>query len=74
MGYYYKVIPFGLKNTGATYQRMATTMCHDMIHKEVEVYINDMMVKSETREGHLIALEKFLRRVKLYSLRLNPKK
>ena len=43
---------------------MAITIFHDMIHKEVEVYVDDMMVKSETREGHPIALENFLRRVK----------
>ena len=41
---------------------MATIMFHDIIHKEVEVYINDMMVKSKTREEHLAALEKFLKR------------
>ena len=62
-------MPFGLKNTDATYPRMATTMFHDMIHKELEVYVDDMMVKSKTREGHLVALEKFLRSVKKYSLR-----
>ena len=36
---------------------MATAMFHDMIHKEVEVYVDDMMVKSKTREGHPTALE-----------------
>ena len=45
-------MPFSLKNAGATYQRMATSMFHDIIHKEVEVHIDDMMVKSKTREGH----------------------
>ena len=72
--YCYRVMPFGMKNAGTTYQRMATAMLHDMIHKEVEVYIDDMMVKSKTREGHPVALEKFLKRVEKYSLRLNPKK
>ena len=48
---------FGLKNARATYQRAATALFHDMIHKEVEVYIDYMMVKSETREGHFEALE-----------------
>ena len=43
---------FGLKNARATYQRMATTLLHDMVHKEIEVYMDDMMVKSSTREGH----------------------
>ena len=43
-------------------------------HNEVEVYVDDMMVKSETREGHFEALDKFLARLKKYNLRLNPKK
>ncbi len=47
--YCYTVMPFGLKNVGATYQRMATTILHDMIVKEVEVYVDDMMVKSPPR-------------------------
>ena len=61
--YCYKVIPFGLKNAGATYQRAATALFHDMMHKEVEVYVDDMMVKSEIREGHFEALDKFLARL-----------
>ena len=47
---------------------------HDMIHKEIKVYVDDMMVKSPTREGHFEALDKFLDRVKKYNLRPNPKK
>ena len=43
--YCYTVMPFGLKNAGATYQRAATAILHDMMHKEVEVYVNDMIVK-----------------------------
>ena len=39
----YKVMPFGLKNAGATYQRAMVTLFHDMIHKEVEVYVDDMI-------------------------------
>ena len=50
--YCYKVMPFGLKNVGATYQRVATTLLHDLIHKEVEVYVDDMIVKSKDHEGH----------------------
>ena len=57
--YCYKVMPFELKNAGATYQRAATALFHDMMHKEVEVYVDDMMVKSETREGHFEDLDKF---------------
>ena len=70
----YKVMPFGLKNAGATYQRAATTLLHDMIHKEVEVYVDDMIVKAKEREDHLPNLKKFLERIRKYNLRLNPKK
>ena len=45
-----------------------------MMHKEVEVYVEDMMVKSEIREWHFEALDKFLARLEKYNLRLNPKK
>ena len=72
--YCYKVMPFGLKNVGATYQRVATTLLHDLIHKEVEVYMGDMIVKSKDREGHILALWKFLERIQFYKLRLNLKK
>ena len=54
--YCYKVMPFGLKNAGATYQRAATTLLHDLIHKGVEVYVDDMIVKSKDHEGHIPAL------------------
>ena len=56
--YYYKVMPFGLKNVGATYQQVATTLLHDLIHKEVAVYVDDMIVKSKDHEGHIPALRK----------------
>ena len=67
-------MPFGLKNAGATYQRVATTILHDMIHKEVEVYVDDMIVKSKEREGHYTALQKFFQRIREFRLRLNPQK
>ena len=50
---------FGLKNAGVTYQRAATTLLYDLIHKEVEVYIDDMIMKSKDHEGHIPALQKF---------------
>ncbi|RVW81842.1 hypothetical protein CK203_050827 [Vitis vinifera] len=46
------VMPFGLKNAGATYQRAATTLFHDMMHRDVEVYVDDMIVKSR---GHIVS-------------------
>ena len=54
--YFYRVMPIGLKNAGATYQRAATTLLQDMIHRDVEVYVDDMILKSRDRVDHLAAL------------------
>ena len=67
-------MPFGLKNAGATYQRAATTLFHDMMHRDVDVYVDDMIVKSRDRADHLTALQRFFERIKRFRLRLNPKK
>ena len=72
--YCYRVMPFGLKNARATYQRAATTLLHDMIHKEVEVYVDDMIVKSKSKDGQFVALRKFFERLRKFGMRLNPKK
>ena len=72
--FHYKVMPFGLKNAGATYQRAMVALFHDMMHREIEVYVDDMMVKSAARGDHFEALDRFLARVERYNLRLNPKK
>ena len=49
-------MPFGLKNAGATYQRVATTLFHNMMHKDVKVYVDDMIVKFRERADRLAAL------------------
>ncbi|XP_077219730.1 uncharacterized protein LOC143853922 [Tasmannia lanceolata] len=72
--YCYRVMPFGLKNAGATYQRAAITLLHDMIHKEVDVYVDDMIIKAKTREEHAGALRKFFQRIQKFKLCLNPNK
>ena len=72
--YCYKVMPFGLKNARATYQHAITTLLHDLIHKEVEVYVDDMIVKSKDREEHIPAFQKFFEKIQFYKLQLNPKK
>ena len=51
--YYYKVMPFGLKNAGATYQRAMQRIFGDILHKNVECYIDDLVVKSKKRMEHL---------------------
>ena len=66
------MIPFGFKNTGATYQRDMTTLFHDLTHKEIEVYVDYMIAKSHTEEGHVEDLLKLFQRLRKYCLRLNP--
>ena len=56
-------MPFGLKNAGDTYQRDTTTLFHDMMHRDVEVYVDDMIIKSQGRANHLAALERFFERI-----------
>jgi hypothetical protein len=68
------MMPFGLKNAGATYQRTMTTIFHDMMHHKIEDYVDDVVVKSKTREGHLETLRKVLERCRVYKLRMNPLK
>ena len=46
------VIPFGLKNAGATYQRMVIALLHDIMHNEIEVYVDDMIMKSMDRSHY----------------------
>jgi hypothetical protein len=71
--FYYTVMPFGLKNARATYQRTMTAMFHDMMHREIEDYVNDdIVVKSKTREDHFGILKKVFERCRLYKLKMNP--
>src|ERR1051325_10651100 len=67
-------MPFMLKNAGATYQRAMTTLFHDLMHKEIEVYIDDMIAKSQTEEDQLEDLLRLFQHLRKYRLRLNPNK
>ena len=49
----YKVMSFGLKNTGATYQRAMVTLFHNMMYKEIEVYVDELIAKSREDESHV---------------------
>ena len=51
--FYYTVMPFGLKNADATYQLTMTAIFHDMMHQEVEEYVDDIVVKSKKQEEHV---------------------
>uniref|UniRef100_A0A2N9EHN4 Uncharacterized protein n=1 Tax=Fagus sylvatica TaxID=28930 RepID=A0A2N9EHN4_FAGSY len=70
----YKVMPFGLKNAGATYQRLVNKMFHDQIGRNVEVYVDDMLVKSKENEDHLTDLKETFQALRTYNMKLNPEK
>ena len=70
----YKVMPFGLKNAGATYQRLVNQMFADMLGKSMEVYIDDMLVKSLAAADHLNHLEQSFQVLEKYNMKLNPAK
>ena len=72
--YEYVVMPFGLKNAGATYQRAMNAIFHDLIGHSMEVYIDDIVVKPKTEEQHLIDLRQALTRMRIHKLKMNPKK
>ena len=54
----YKIMPFGLKIARATYQRVMVTLFHDMMHKEIEVYVDDMIAKSQGEDEHVVNFRK----------------
>ena len=72
--YHYTVIPVGLKNVGATYQRMMTRMFWDKIERTVEVYIDDMVVKSKREERHIEDLQGAFEVLRQHKLCLNVEK
>ncbi|WRX16389.1 Reverse transcriptase domain - like 10 [Theobroma cacao] len=59
---------------GATYQRAMVTLFRDMIHKEIEVYVDDMIAKSRTERDHTVNLKKLFKRLRKFQLKLNPTK
>ena len=72
--YCYRVMPFGLKNAGATYQRLVNRMFQKQIGTSMEVYIDDMLVKSTTAELHIAHLAEEFQILKEYNMQLNPAK
>jgi hypothetical protein len=72
--YRYNVMPFGLKNAGATYQRMMNKVFKEEIGKMLEVYMDDMIVKSAEETSHSSHLEAIFKRIREFNMRLNPEK
>ena len=67
-------MPFSLKNVGATYQRAMDAIFHDMLDHHMEVYINDIVVKSKWASKHVNHLKKIFKRMRLHKLKFNPLK
>ncbi|XP_073121284.1 uncharacterized protein [Henckelia pumila] len=70
----YVVMPFGLKNAGATYQRMMDKVFQEQVGRNVEVYVDDVLVKSRTRDCFILDLEETFATVRRYGIKLNPAK
>ena len=72
--YCYKVMPLGLKNAGATYQRLVNKMFNEYLGKTMEVYIDDMLVISLKKEDNVKHLEECFAILNQYQMKLNPAK
>ena len=72
--YCYRVMPFGLKNAGATYQRLVNRMFQKQIGATMEVYIDGMLVKSTKSDLHITHLSKAFQILRNYNMKLNPAK
>ena len=72
--FYYNVMSFGLKHKGATYQRIVTKMFRPLLGKTMEVYIDDMLVKSKERPDHAKHLQETFELLRAYGMKLNPSK
>ena len=67
-------MPFGLKNAGATYQRLINRMFAPQIGRNVQVYVDNMLVKSRREEDHLEDLRETFDTLRSYNMKLNPGK
>ena len=72
--YCYRVMPFGLKNAGATYQRLVNQMFKKQIGRNVKVYVDDILIKSREEEDHLDDLRETFNTLRQYNMKLNPSK
>ncbi|KAL0458368.1 UNVERIFIED_CONTAM: Retrovirus-related Pol polyprotein from transposon gypsy [Sesamum latifolium] len=70
--YCYRVMPFGMKNVGAIYQRLVNRMFKEIIGKTMEVYVDNMLVKSIEQTQHLKHLEESFAIMRRYDMKLNP--
>jgi len=72
--YCYTVMPFGLKNAGTTYQRLMDRVLAPMIGRNVQAYMDDMVMTSQVKDQHVVDLEELFTKITKYKLKLNPEK
>ena len=72
--YYYNVMPFGLKNVGATHHQLMDEVFAHQIGRNLEVYINDMIAKTEGKHSHDSVLKDILESLRRYDMHLNSSK
>nr|XP_025625780.1 uncharacterized protein LOC112718093 [Arachis hypogaea] len=70
----YRVMPFGLKNAGATYQRLMDKVFHHQIGRNMKIYVDDMVAKTIKEKPHCDDLSELFRQIRAYNMRLNPEK
>ena len=67
-------MPFGLKNVGAIYHRLVNMMFNEQISETMEVYVDDMLIKSKVTSGHVAHLTDTFKILRAYRMKLNPLK
>ena len=72
--YYYKAMPFGLRNAGPTYQRVMNNLFKEQIGNTMEVYVDDMLVKSLKASHHVANLNEAFSKLRQKGMSLNPAK
>ncbi|GKE23678.1 reverse transcriptase domain-containing protein, partial [Tanacetum coccineum] len=72
--YFYRKMPFGLKNAGATYKRLVDKVFNDQIGRNLESYVDDMVIKSTSEEDMLADIKETFQRFRSINMKLNPKK
>ena len=70
----YRVMPFGLKNTGATYQRLMNKMFIKQLGRIIKVYIDDMVIQSKEADQHFWDIDECFQVIRYYKMWLNPAK
>ena len=67
-------MPFGLKNAGATYQRLMNKMFTHQLGRNVQVYVDDMLVKNVRENDYLNDLQETFNTLRSYNMKMNPSK